>query len=274
MCALLKKALHSLKRIIIKTVNKKSRCGMSKIFGRNPVVEALESKQAIDKIYLQTGSRGTVIQRIYRLAKQQRIPVVQADRRKLTQMSDGEKHQGVLALLSLLPYISLADLVDKINRNGETPNLVIVDRMNDPHNMGAIIRSAEVLGAHGIIFSVKDSTPITETVVKVSAGAVFHIDMCKSRNIVDAIRYLRDCGIWIYSSSSHSEKSLWQMDFSKPQAIIVGSEGKGVRRLLQKESDETFRIPQSGKTESLNASVAAGIILAEVQRQRTATAGH
>ena len=242
---------------------------MSKIFGRNPVAEALESKQAIDKIYLQTGSQGAVIQKIYRMAKEQRIPVVQADRRKLAQMSDGGKHQGVIALLSLLPYISLEDLVDKINRTGETPNLVVVDRINDPHNFGAIIRSAEVLGAHGIIFSVKESVPITETVIKASAGAVFHLDMCKARNIVDAVRYLKDCGIWIYSSSSHSEKKLWQIDFSKPQAIIVGSEGKGVRSLLQKESDQTFQIPQGGKTESLNASVAAGIILAEVRRQRT-----
>ncbi len=243
---------------------------MPVIFGINPVLEALESKQPFDKIYLQSGKKSPVISKIYKLAKAQKIPVVQADRRKLERLTEKGKHQGVAALLAPLYYIGLEDLVDKIQKNGFNANLLIVDRIQDPHNLGAIIRSAEVLGVHGIIFSIRDTVPITDVVVKSSAGAVFHMDICKIDNLVSAVKYLKNCGIWIYSTSSHAGKGLWEMDFSRPQALIVGSEGKGVRPLLVKESDEIFRIPQPGSTESLNASVAAGIILAEVLRQRSA----
>ncbi|GAB4381601.1 MAG: 23S rRNA (guanosine(2251)-2'-O)-methyltransferase RlmB [Calditrichia bacterium] len=241
---------------------------MAKIYGRNPVIEALESGQAIDKIYIQSGVQPQWVRQISRLARKQHIPVSRIDRRKMDQISGGVKHQGVCALMAPIAYIPLENLVEKIQKQGQPGSLLMLDRIQDPHNMGAIIRSAEVLGAQGILFSLRDSVPLTETVIKASAGAIFHLDICKVGNLVSALRYLRDCGFWIYSTSSHAEKDLWSMDFLNSHLIILGSEGKGVRPLLQKESDDVFQIPRLGKTESLNVSVACGIILGEVLRQR------
>ncbi len=241
---------------------------MPVIYGRNPVLEAIESKQPIDKIYIQSGRKGEIFSRIYKKAREQNIPIVQADAKKIKQIAEGGKHQGVAAFISPVYYLNLEDLIDKIQKSGELPNLIIVDRIQDPHNFGAIIRSAEFLGAHGIIFSHKNNVPVTDVVVKASSGAVFHIDLCKVGNMVNAVRYVKKCGIWLYASSSSTETDMWKMDFTKPQAVLIGSEGKGVRRILLKESDNIFKINQVGKTESLNASVAAGIILTEIMRQR------
>ncbi len=241
---------------------------MPVIFGRNPVLEALESDQTIDKIYLLNSAHGEVIKRLYRLARQMSIPVVRADRRKLQQLCGSGNHQGVAALVAPVNYLGLEDLVEHIQRQGETPALVVADRIQDPHNLGAIIRSAEALGMHGLIFDLRDSVPITDTVVKASAGAVFHLNICKVNNLTRAVRYLKDCGLWVYASSSHAEKTLAALDLQVPLAVIIGSEGKGVCALLQQSCDEQFRIPLAGKTESLNASVAAGIIFYEIQRQR------
>lgn len=240
---------------------------MPLIYGINPVLEALESKQSIDKIYLQQGKQGGVISTIRRQARQLGIPVVQADRTKLRRLTEDAKHQGIAALIAPIFYTGLSDLVEKIQKFGQTPNLVILDGIQDPHNFGAIIRSAEVLGVHGIIFNLRESVPITDVVIKSSAGAVFHIDICKVNNLASAVTYLKKCGILIYASSYRGKKTVWDMDFTSPQAVIIGSEGKGIRASLVKLSDETFRIPQTGKTGSLNASVAAGIILAEIRRQ-------
>jgi 23S rRNA (guanosine2251-2'-O)-methyltransferase len=241
---------------------------MPVIFGVNPVNEALEAAEKIEKVYILKGKGGPVIGRIYSLAKEMRIPVVKASRSKLDTMSDRKKHQGVLALLAAIDYVTLDRLVENVQKKGAIPNLIILDQLNDPQNFGAIIRSAEILGVQGIIFSSRDSVPVTDLVVKASAGAIFHLEICKVSNLAQAIDYLKECGIWIYASSLQAEKILWDMDLSRPQAIIVGSEGKGVRPLLIKKSDEIFRIPQSGKTASLNASVAAGIIMAEIFKQR------
>lgn len=241
---------------------------MPVIFGVNPVKEALEAAEKIEKVYILKGKGGPVIGRIYSLAKEMRIPVVKASRSKLDTMSDRKKHQGVLALLAAIDYVTLDRLVENVQKKGAIPNLIILDQLNDPQNFGAIIRSAEILGVQGIIFSSRDSVPVTDLVVKASAGAIFHLEICKVSNLAQAIDYLKECGIWIYASSLQAEKILWDMDLSRPQAIIVGSEGKGVRPLLIKKSDEIFRIPQSGKTASLNASVAAGIIMAEIFKQR------
>lgn len=241
---------------------------MPLILGINSLVEALNAGKAIEKVYIQSGKEGTDISRIYSLAKGHHIPIVRADRHKMSRLSGGKKHQGVIALLSAVDYVTVEDLVEKVQKYGNNANFLVVDQMNDPQNFGAIIRSAEIFGVDGIIFSIKDSVPVTDQVIKSSAGAIFHIDLCKVNNLMTAIHYLRDCGIWIYATSSVSQKSLWEMDLTRPQAIIIGSEGKGVRPLLLKNSDEVFRIPQKGKTESLNASVAAGVILAEVYKQR------
>jgi len=241
---------------------------MPKIIGINAVLEALRAKEPIDKIYILSTKTDPVVGRIFGKAKNLKIPVVKADRFKMGKLSDGKKHQGVIALIPPISYIPLEILVEKVQKSGEHPVFLILDRITDPQNFGAIIRSAEVLGIHGLIFSIRESVPITDQVIKASAGAIFHLDICKVTNIAAALDYLKKCGLWIYSSSSHSPKLLWDLDFTGPAAILIGSEGKGVRPLLIKKSDEIFSIPQSGKTDSLNASVAAGIIMLEIMKQR------
>lgn len=241
---------------------------MPLIFGINPLLEALLAKEPLEKIYLLAGKRKPTLEKIFRMARSQKITMVQADRKKLDHLSGGKNHQGVVALLPAISYIGLEDLLEKIQKSGRDPNLILSDKITDPQNFGALIRSAEVLGVDGIIFSLRDSTPVTEQVVKASAGAVFHLDICKVTNLVQAVEYLKKCGVWIYASSSHAQKSLGEMDFRRSIATIIGSEGKGVRPLLLKKSDEIFRIPQRGKTESLNVSVAAGIIMNEILSQR------
>jgi len=241
---------------------------MPVIYGINPLLEALQAKEPLEKIYILTGKHRPVFDKIRLMARSLNIPTVQADRKKLDQLSGGKTHQGVTALLAAISYSTLENLVEKVQKTAKDPNFIIADRITDPQNFGAIIRSAEVLGVQGLIFSLRESTPITDQVVKASAGAVFHLDICKVVNLVNAIEYLQKCGIWIYASSSHAKKTVWEMDFSGPQAIIIGSEGKGIRPLLLKKSDEVFRIPQQGKTESLNVSVAAGIIMSEILKQR------
>ncbi|MFZ0390193.1 MAG: 23S rRNA (guanosine(2251)-2'-O)-methyltransferase RlmB [Calditrichia bacterium] len=239
------------------------------IFGLNPVLEALESGQPIDKIYLLAAKQNSAVSKIYKEARQQNIPLTRASRKKLEQITGGGKHQGIAALISPVHYAALSNLVEDIQRTGQMPLLAVLDRIQDPHNMGAIIRSAEVLGIHGIIFSLQDSVPVTDVVVKASAGAVFHQRLCKVERLPAAIRYLKESGLWIYSADAAGSNSLWEMDFAKPTAVIIGSEGSGIRPGLKKESDGIFHIPQSGKTESLNASVAAGIIFHEMHRQRS-----
>jgi 23S rRNA (guanosine2251-2'-O)-methyltransferase len=241
---------------------------MPKIIGINAVLEALRAKEPIDKIYILSTKNDPVVGKIFGQAKNQNIPVVKADRIKMAKLSDGKKHQGVIALIPPISYVPLEILVEKVQKSGEHPVYIILDRITDPQNFGAIIRSAEVLGIHGIIFSIRESVPVTDQVIKASAGAIFHLDICKVTNIAGALDYLKKCGIWVYASSSHTSKQLWDMDFTGPSAIIIGSEGKGVRPLLIKNSDDIFSIPQKGKTESLNASVAAGIIMSEVLKQR------
>ncbi len=238
------------------------------IYGRNAVLEVLKSGRAVEKVYIQSGASGEVIPSIYRLARKRRTPIVQATRTKLTQLVGSGKHQGVVALISPIDNVSLETLLDTVRAQGEPATLLVLDRIQDPHNLGAIIRSAEVFGAKGIILPSRDTAPISETVVKASAGAIFYLPICKVTNLVQAVRQLKEAGFWVYASSSHAEKSIREVSFAAASVIIVGSEGKGIRPLLLKECDEQFRIPQAGHTESLNASVAAGIILYELFFQK------
>ncbi len=233
------------------------------IYGRNPVVEALKGDFPIEKVYVQKGATGGTIQHIYRLARSRKLPVVQANHTKLNQLADTSKHQGVVAIVSPLSFISFNELLESLREQPGPKTLLILDRIQDPHNLGAIIRSAEVLGVQGVILPLRDSAPITETVVKASAGAIFHIPLSKVNNLVQVVRNLKQEGFWIYATSSHADKNLWEIEFSEQVAIVVGSEGRGIRPLLLKESDEVVKIPQVGETESLNASVAASLVMYE-----------
>lgn len=241
---------------------------MPYIFGRNPVVEALQNDQPIEKIYIHHNAHGDKISRIYKLARSAKIPVTKIDARKIGKIAGDVNHQGVIALISPIRTVTIEELLQKVNKEARPSCIVLLDRINDPHNMGAIIRSAEVFGASGIIYPARENVPLTETVVKASAGAAFHIPVCKSGNLVPTIQQLKENGFWIYGSAADANTELWKTDFNRNCVIVIGSEEKGIRPLIRKQCDVLFKIPQRGKTESLNASVAAGVILSEILRQK------
>ncbi len=237
------------------------------VAGKNPVLEALLQKSTIEKIYILHGQQDNKTRQIYRLARQQRIPVVTADLRKLHQLAPQMQHQGVVALLSPISLLSLAALLERLEGISHPHFLVLLDRIQDTHNLGAIIRSAEVLGGKGVILPERESAPITPAVMKTSAGAIFHLPITRVTNLGQAIQHLQEKGYWIYGTVKDAPTFLWQVDFRRPCAIIIGNEARGIRPGLLKRCDTVFTIPQKGKTESLNASVAAGIIFAEFLRQ-------
>jgi 23S rRNA (guanosine2251-2'-O)-methyltransferase len=241
---------------------------MSYIYGRNPVLEALLHGQAVQKIYIQHGNRGGKIQHVYRLARQHKIVVTNADAKKLRQMVGDANHQGVVALISPVRVLAFEELFEQSDRAAPPVCLLLADRIQDPHNMGAIIRSAEIFGVQGVIYSSRENVPITDTVVKASAGAALHCPIYQANNLAHAADLLKEKGIWLYGASLEGTATLWELDFKRDCAIIIGSEEKGIRPLLQKKCDLLFRIPQVGATQSLNASVAAGVVLAEMLRQR------
>lgn len=243
---------------------------MPHIYGRNPVVEALQDNRPIEKIYLLHSAHGDKISHIYKLARSSKIPITRIDSRKITQIAGNANHQGVIALISPVKTIAVEDLLERLDHK-KPSCIVLLDRINDPHNMGAIIRSAEVLGASAIIYPTRENVPLIESVIKASAGAAFHIPICKSVNIVKSIQQLKESGYWIYGTSPDADTDLWSMDFNRNCAIVIGGEAKGIRPLIKKNCDVLFKIPQFGKTESLNASVAAGIALGEMLRQRKNT---
>ncbi len=241
---------------------------MAYIYGRNPVLESLEHQHGIQKIYIQYRNQGQKIKRIFRLARQQNIPITNADAKKLKKMVGNVTHQGVVALIAPIEIKSIELLYDEIEQLSTNSCYVLIDRIQDPHNMGAIIRSSEIFGANGLVFSSRNNVPITETVVKASAGAAVKVPLYKADNLAKIPDILKQKGLWIYGATTGGSVPLWKMDFNRACAIIIGGEEKGISPLLQKKCDQVFKIPQVGSTPSLNASVAAGIILAEVLRQR------
>lgn len=232
-------------------------------------MEALQKGEPVQKIYLHFTDASPLNERIVRLARKRRIAVGKIDKAKFRQILGNVNHQGVAALISPIPVLNLDELLETVRKKTELPSLVLLDSITDPHNMGAIIRSAEVLGADGLIFSLQENVPLTDTVVKTSAGAIFHLPVCQVSNLRRASEQLKESGIWIYGSDPSATVPLWTVDFRRPFCVIIGNEEKGMRPLLRKVCDQLFRIPQMGKIQSLNASVATGIVLAESLRQRS-----
>ncbi len=239
------------------------------IYGKNPVWESLQHGKPIEKLYIQFGLHGEKIRKILQLARERKIPVSRVDQSKIRRMVGDVAHQGIVALVSPISLWEVEDLLNHVEDLDHPATLVILDRIQDTHNLGAIIRSAEVLGADALIYSPRESAPLNEAVVKASAGAAMHLPICKAGNLSQLLKMLKEMDIWIYGSVLHSEKQLWQVDFNRAFAVIIGSEEKGIRPSLLKLCDDIFTIPQPGRTGSLNASVATGIILTEALRQRT-----
>ena len=239
------------------------------IEGRNAVIEALRANRLIDKIYINKGDVDKTLGHIASTAREKGIVVVESDRRKLDNMSITKAHQGVIALCAVREYCSVDDILDHAKSLGEDPFIIICDEISDPHNLGAIIRSAECAGAHGLIIPKRRSAGLTTIVDKASAGAAEHSLIARVPNISAAIKELKDKGLWIYGTAADGENKLYSTDFTGPLALVIGSEGDGMSRLVRDNCDFIVSLPMKGSIGSLNASCAAAITMYEVLRQRT-----
>ena len=238
------------------------------IEGRNAVMEALRAGRAIDKIYLAKGDVDKTLGHIASKARDLGCVVVETDRRKLDAMSVTHSHQGVIALASVRDYCSIADILEVARSRGEQPFVIICDEISDPQNLGAIIRTAECVGAHGIIIPKRRSAGLTATVGKASAGAAEHVAVAKVSNLINAIKELKEAGLWIYGTAAEGSSPLWKTDFTGPICLVIGSEGDGMGRLVRENCDFLISIPMKGRLSSLNASVSAAVVMYEVLRHR------
>mgnify|MGYP000918637022 FL=1 len=238
------------------------------IEGRNAVIEALRAGTAIDKIYLAKGETDKTLGHIASRARDAGVVVVECDRRKLDAMSRTHAHQGVIALAALREYVSVQSLLDGACEKGEQPLLVVCDEISDPHNLGAILRTAECAGAHGVIIPKRRSAGLTAIVGKTSAGAVSYMPVARVANLPAALKELKKQGVWIYGTAAEGTTPLYGADLRGPAAIVIGSEGSGMGRLVRETCDFLVSIPMKGRISSLNASAAAAILLYEAVRQR------
>ena len=239
------------------------------IEGRNAVIEALRAGTSIDKIYLQKGETDRTLGHIASTAREKGIVVVDADKRKLDSMSRTHAHQGVIALASVREYVSVADILNAAREKGEAPLIVVCDEISDPHNLGAIIRTAECAGAHGVIIPKRRSAGLTSVVGKTSAGAVSYVPVARVPNIAALLKELQKEGVWVFGTAAEGTTTLYDADLKGPAAIVIGSEGDGIGRLVRENCDFIVNIPMVGKINSLNASAAASVIMYEVLRQRS-----
>ena len=233
---------------------------MGDIFGRNPVMEALKSNRTINKIWLAKGEQKGSVREIVALAKEKRIAVQMVERSKLDKMFPHENHQGVAASVASADYVAWQDIVDAARQKGEDPLLVILDELEDPHNLGAILRSVDAVGAHGVIIPERRAVGLTPAAVKASAGAVEYLPVAREVNLTRTIERLKKEGVWIYGTAMDGE-DYRKVDYSGAKALVIGSEGEGMSRLVGESCDKVVTLPMKGKIESLNASVAAGILL-------------
>jgi len=241
--------------------------------GRNALTEALRSGRIIDKVFIASGETDRALQRLAAQAKEAGAVVVPVDRRKLDMMSTTRAHQGVIALAAAREYFSIDDILQEAADRGEAPLIVICDELTDPHNLGAIIRSAECAGAHGVIIPKRRSVGLTAVVAKASAGAVEYMKVARVTNINNAIEDLKEKGVWVFGTAAEGSIPMYKADLTIPAAIVIGSEGEGMSRLVQKNCDVTVHIPMKGQINSLNASAAASILLYEAVRQRLSKEG-
>lgn len=238
------------------------------IEGRNAVIEALRAGTAIDKIYLQKGETDRTLGHIASRARAGGVVVVEADRRKLDAMSRTHAHQGVIALAAVREYASVESILQAAAEKGEPPLIVVCDEISDPQNLGAVIRTAECAGAHGVIIPKRRSAGLTAIVAKTSAGAVAHVPVARVPNIPSLLKELKKQGVWVFGTAADGATSLYDADLKGPAAVVIGSEGDGMTRLAAENCDFLVSIPMRGKLNSLNASAAAAILLYEAVRQR------
>ena len=236
--------------------------------GRNALTEALRAGRTIDKVFIAAGDTDKGLQRLAAQAKEAGAVVVPVDRRKLDAMSFTHAHQGVITLAAAHEYATIDDILAEAAARGEAPLIVVCDELTDPHNLGAIMRSAECAGAHGVVIPKRRSVGLTATVAKASAGAVEFMKVARVGNINDAIRELKEKGVWVFGTAAEGSIPMYKADLTGAAAIAIGNEGEGISRLVRKNCDVMVSIPMQGRISSLNASAAAAILLYEAVRQR------
>lgn len=236
--------------------------------GRNAVMEALRSGRTIDKVYLAAGETDSGLARLAAMAREAGAVVSPVDRRKLDRMSATGAHQGIIAQVAAHAYVSIEEMLELAARRGEPPLLVVCDELSDPHNLGAILRSAECAGAHGVVIPKRRGVGLTATVAKASAGAVEYMPVARVPNLAATLRELKARGVWVYGAAAGGAAPLYQADLKGPAALVIGSEGRGMSRIVAETCDLLVSIPMNGRISSLNASAAAAILLYEAVRQR------
>ena len=239
------------------------------IEGRNPVIEALRSDAEIDTILINKDAAQGSLNKIFELAKKKNILIKNVDRALLDRLSENKKHQGVIAEAMEYKYKDIDDIFNYAKEKNEKPFIVILDEITDVHNLGSIIRSAECLGAHGVIIPKRRAAQINSVVAKSSAGAIEYLPVCRVTNISDTLETLKEKGLWIYGADMEGEKYIYEENFDVPVGLVIGSEGSGLGRLVKEKCDVLIKIPMKGNINSLNASNAASIIIYEIMKQRT-----
>ena len=238
------------------------------IEGRNPVLELLESGRDINKIYVTRGEKHGSINKILGIAKERKIIVVEKDKRQMDEIAQEENYQGVIAIVPPFEYAEISEILDVAKEKNEEPFILILDGIEDPHNLGSIIRTAETAGVHGVIIPKRRAASVNSTVNKTSAGAVEHMKIARVTNISDSIEELKQAGLWICGTDISAEKYYYNQDLTGPLGIVIGNEGKGISEKVKKNCDFNVKIPMRGKVTSLNASVSTGIIVYEAVKQR------
>lgn len=238
------------------------------IEGRHPVLEALKSERTINKILLADGATGSGIMDILARARDKSIVVQTVPKAKLDQVAEGRNHQGVIAYIAAKDYVELEDIVAAASNSPRPGLIVVLDEIEDPHNLGSILRSCDAAGAHGVVIPKRRAVPLTATVAKASAGAIEHVPVARVTNISQAIESLKKMGFWVVGTDVDAEQMYHQVDVTGPTVIVIGNEGKGLGEVVKKRCDHLVRLPMIGQVQSLNAGVATGILLYEVVRQR------
>lgn len=236
--------------------------------GRNPVIEALKSGRTIEKIYIAKGSSEGSIRQAISMAREKGIVINEVDRVKLDSMSETRSHQGIIAIVTPYSYVEVDEILNYAKQKNEPPFVIVLDEIYDPNNLGSIIRTADASGAHGVIISKRRAVGLTPTVAKASAGAVEYVKVAKVTNITQTIKVLKEQGLWIVGTDMDGDKQYFEADLAGPIAVVIGSEGEGMGKLIKENCDFVVRLPMRGKISSLNAGVAGAIVMYEITRQR------
>lgn len=248
---------------------KETRTYDDQVEGRNSVLELLESGKDINKIFVTKGERHGSINKIIAIAKEKRVIIVEKDKRQMEEMAQTQNYQGVIAIVPPFEYCQINDILEEARNKNEDPFVLILDGIEDPHNLGSIIRTAETAGVHGIIIPKRRAATVNSTVNKTSAGAVEHMKIARVTNISDSIETLKKEGLWICGTDINTDKYYYNQDLTGALGIVIGNEGSGMNDKVRKNCDFLVKIPMKGKVRSLNASVSTGIIVYEAVKQRT-----